>query len=131
MRIEIAAQPKFWLRMSLPLVNLLVKLSRAHYDSVCRSASIPGPGAFINGWLCSLTPISGDKLAEDGTRLEDSGTPIMVSASFHDLDTVLKIIEMPPPLEVTDRQMLEDLRESIVAAMRLSNGLKNILLVKE
>lgn len=69
---------------------LCIEASKSHYDFVCRSASIPGHDAFLNGML---------------NRLKFSETPID-SVSYElterQLQTLCKILESP--LATTEMQ---------------------------
>jgi hypothetical protein len=59
--------------------------------------------------------------------------PILVTATFDDLDTCLKIMEFPPPcMELEERAMVNDMRTSFMAAFRMAEGaVRPIQLVKE
>lgn len=50
MKIEMRATPYFLVPLREEHVEALCELSAAHYDYRCRSASVPGPDGFINGW---------------------------------------------------------------------------------
>ncbi|WP_157979478.1 hypothetical protein [Rhodoferax ferrireducens] len=75
MRIEITSQPRFELPLSLETVDLLMEMSRHHYDFVCKQAS--AVGGFIYGWRNSVSFVPESP----------------VSATWRELDTVLKICE--------------------------------------
>lgn len=130
MKIEITAVPRYWLHLRLPTVKLLQRLSALHYDDKCKAAS--RPGGFLYGWAVTLSPYEGANVAEDGTLLDDAGIPPLVRASFEELDTVLKIVEFPPPMVVADRLVVEDLRDSLYSAIKLAESvLRPIQLTKD
>lgn len=75
MKIEISSRPVFSLPLPLKTVELLMTMSRHHYDGRCKSAS--AVGGFIYGWSNSVT------FAPEGP----------VDATWDQLDTLLKICE--------------------------------------
>lgn len=59
MKIEINSQPLFMLSLPLKTIELVMEMSRHHYDGVCKQAS--AVGGFIYGWrnsasLCQSRP---------------------------------------------------------------------------
>lgn len=104
----IRAEPRFYLQMSLSLAQLLQALSAKHYDITCRGAGYPG--GFIHGWVTHLTPI--DEKDSDGGE---------VMATFRQLDTVLSIIESPPPMEVEKAMLLKDFKQLLHSSLQISN----------
>lgn len=99
MKVAIHAHPVFHFYLGAQAVELLRKLSKKHYDAHCRSISEPGRGSFLWGWhtLCD---------GADGAE---------VSASFRDLDTCLKLLEMPPPPHQLQAFMLSAFFRAILA----------------
>lgn len=103
MDYEIIMRPEFALAITSKLALLMQRLSSMHYDGRCKAAGQPGPGGFINGW------VNWTSGGEDA---------VMVTATPRELDTAMKIMEMPPPLDAGERALLLDLRFTIVTAMR-------------
>jgi hypothetical protein len=85
MKIEIQCIAKFWIELPLDSAKLLQELSAIHYDGACRSAGMVG--GFIYGWVNMLTAFEGEEVPTE---------PRKVTASFHDLDIALKIMECSP-----------------------------------
>lgn len=52
---RIIFEPKARIRFTREEVNALKRMSEGHYDWECKSLSIPGKGAIINGLVNSLT----------------------------------------------------------------------------
>lgn len=131
MRIEITAVPRYWMHLTLPQAKLIQRLASMHYDSACKAAGVLG--GFVYGWVNWLTPHDGAQVAEDGTCLSVDGEPIMVSAFHRELDTVLKIMEFPPPcMEASEFLMVGELRKSITDAIKIAEAaMRPIQLVKE
>jgi hypothetical protein len=75
MKIEINSQPVFNLPLPIGTIRLLIEMSSAHYDGVCKSASMVG--GFIYGWNNSVS----------------FSPEFPVSATWRELDTMLKICE--------------------------------------
>lgn len=75
MKIEIVSQPLFNLYLPAETIELLLTMSRHHYDGVCKDAS--APGGFIYGWKNSVAFMPEEP----------------VSANWRQLDTMLKICE--------------------------------------
>lgn len=131
MKIEITAVPRYWLHMSLAHAMLLQKLSSIHYDSKCKRAGLLG--GFLYGWINQLTPYEGAKVAPDGTCLSVEGMPLLVTATFDELETCLKIMEFPPPvMAVEERTMIDDMFQSFMDAFKIAeSAVRQIQLVKE
>lgn len=83
MKFEIVGRPKFYFYLTKEEVDVLVSMSKAHYDGHCRAASMPKVGGFLNGWK---------NMVECTTEFNEP--PLQLSASWDELDTVLKITEM-------------------------------------
>lgn len=75
MKIEVVSRPLFNLPLPIETVELLMRMSSLHYDGRCKSAS--AVGGFIYGWKNSVTFMP----------------DVPVSATWHELDTMLKICE--------------------------------------
>ena len=73
---EVAFQPTVYFQLSPGEVETLMLCAKIHYDGTCRAIASPGPGAFLYG--ASM---------DDGR----------FSVSARQLDTLCKIVEMPPP----------------------------------
>lgn len=120
MKIRIQGRPEFHLPLTLDEVELAIRVSEKHYDSVCREASEAG---YYNGgrnFLASWQRTLGNYVKHPPTE-EDyaSGFVVGVHATWSQLDTTLKI------LEPCNLFMLEDV-EKMVAA-RLSRDLREAL----
>lgn len=76
MKIDVRGVPEFVFIMTPELLKVLLMLSDAHYDSVCRAASRPCTVGFLNGWRNMM-----------------DGEAAPVSAGWRTADTVLKICE--------------------------------------
>lgn len=100
MKYEIHYTPEFWLSMTPETAQLIKRLSGMHYDGRCKAAG--AVGGFVYGWA----------------NWAEGVTEIPVRATTHELDTVAKIIEMPPPLTERERALLLDFRSTIYKAMR-------------
>ena len=131
MRIEITAHPRYWIQLSLPHIKLLMKLSRLHHDPECQL--VGQVNGFLHTWNKMLGECKNVPVALDGTCLNTSGTPQLVSATFNELDMILKVLEFPPPcMEAKDRAMRDDMFRSIIDAIVMANAeLRQIQLVKE
>ena len=68
-------------------LEIIFKTAEHHYDDKCKSAVIPGPNAFVNGWKNRL-------FMSGGFNARNRKENVEVSASWRDLDTVAKILEM-------------------------------------
>lgn len=79
-------------------IDVLSRLSRAHYDLRCKLAS--QPGGFIYGWGNHLDLMEN----EPNSR---------VTATWNDLDTCLKILEVRVALTGESRVCAEKLAEEI------------------
>lgn len=98
--ILIYGVPKFQFRMSLNEARQLQKLSAHHYDSTCRSAG--AHGGFLYGWVNQL-------IFEETSEL---------TASWRELDTLLKICEQPTSPEIA--QLITHLREAMTFASNIA-----------
>lgn len=77
---RIIFEPKAIIRFTREEVNALKRLSEGHYDGKCRSLSVPGDGAIINGLLNSFE-VEGDVEFAEWTCL------------FRDVDLLAKVCE--------------------------------------
>lgn len=105
MNYEIYGVPRFEFRISRQQLDFLMDYSSAHYDTECRFAS--RVGGFVYGW--------NNRMGIDSyTR---------VSASFRDLDTCLKILEIPiPSMNLKDRKIQEELASSFRDMLTFANS---------
>jgi hypothetical protein len=102
MKIEINSQPLFKLPLSLETIELLMEMSRHHYDGVCKAAS--AVGGFIYGWRNSVSFVP----------------EVPVSATWRELDTLLKICEINTALfhgQPEVRKVIWDLVKGVNKAM--------------
>ncbi len=94
-------------------VRVLAECSQGHYDAKCRGASIPGRGAWINGFKTCLLVDEG-KAPETATR----------RLTFSDLDLGAKILEQSRWLSTEeDKQLGYDLYVAFRGAMCRANEL--------
>jgi hypothetical protein len=85
MQAVLHATPRFVVTLSLLEYYVLKRCSQCHYDGVCKSASLLG--GFLYSWDFCI-PESADR--NNCTATFD------VMCSFREIDTCLKILEMPP-----------------------------------
>jgi hypothetical protein len=93
MKFEIMGKPIFRFPLTLTQVRILMKLSEAHYDAVCRSAS--KQGGFIYGWR---------NVAEANSKISPT-KKAMMRATWDELDITLKILEASPQLVEHERPL--------------------------
>lgn len=103
MKIEITADPRFWLKLSLEHVKLLQQLSGVHYDFTCKSAGVQG--GFIFGWVNSI----------------EFDSESMVLGTFRDIDTALKIMEFTPVLTIQERELVNEMSSMFRKALLVAN----------
>lgn len=93
--------PREWL-------DRLIVLSQGHYDSVCKNAGRPGPGAFLHGMK---------------TRADHSDDrKVIGELTIRELDTTCKILEMEMSAEYADMVMafLHLLHEAMTEDVRIN-----------
>lgn len=73
---DVAFEPRVYFTLTPGEVSMLMECAKCHYDWKCRTTAIPGDGAFLYGASQS-----------DGH----------FSLNLRQLDTLCKIVEMPPP----------------------------------
>lgn len=81
MKIEITGRPVYWIEFTNEQIQELMKLSANHYDGLCVSAC--KPGGFLYGWQNGVLWSNGD-----------ATEPYKCKATHHELDILLKIMEM-------------------------------------
>jgi hypothetical protein len=91
-QIEISAEPRFYVPLTLEEVEVLKELSSLHYDALCRASGEPVTGGFIHGWWNSLSIQVNYPISDEPT---EALRP--VKASWRELDLCLKIMEFVPP----------------------------------
>lgn len=105
MKFEVTAKPVFHFTPTEQQIACLISLARLYYDGRCKAAA--QQGGFIYGWRNAIVEF---KMPE-------------VSASWHDLDTTMKIIEMvnymPDPRH---RECLKEFGRAINGAMNAIPG---------
>lgn len=106
MKIEITPRPLFELHLPIETIDLLMEMSRHHYDGVCKSAS--AVGGFIYGWRNSVSFVPESP----------------VSATWRELDTMLKICENAQLLsdQPGARETIWKLTKDVNKAMRHWNN---------
>lgn len=98
MKIVAWAVPSFLLEIPKETLEVLLALSRLHYDSVCQSAA--KVGGFLYGW----------KNGMDFYLANTSDEPFVARADSHQLQTIMKICEMGCHLpEKEDRRRIVEL----------------------
>jgi hypothetical protein len=109
MKIFIQGVPHFHWQPTHAHIALLTALSGMHYDARCKEASCVG--GFIYGWKnCVL-------LAET----EASDDAVTVNATWNQLDTCLKIMEMPHGLNDAEKALVYEMRTSFHRALTVAN----------
>lgn len=86
MKATIYAVPKFAITFTKTEIAVLTRCSDTHYDLLCKRASCVG--GFLFGWYNCLT-------SPDEKYPNDEPTAAITCLS-RELDTCLKILEMPP-----------------------------------
>ena len=115
MKIDITAQPIFWVEMTSSQLAILRYCSNHHYDATCKAMSdnIAEGGVKKNG---SLTEWGFSVTSETGG---------MVRAEFHDLDLCLKLLEiadyLPALSAETPKIIVKEIRRSFCKALMLAS----------
>lgn len=112
MKIEIIGRPEFWFALTDAQMAVLELLSSVHYDGVCKDAT--KVGGFIYGWKNARASVEATT----------------VRASFREIDTCLKILEvlMHPPAALQEAQqivghkLVRSFREALTAANTASQS---------
>lgn len=86
MHCTLQASPSFQLTLTQEELAVLLDCSGTHYDGVCKSASLVG--GFLYGWKNHFFSVDGE--FNDAPLSE-----INVTATWSQIDTCLKILEMP------------------------------------
>jgi hypothetical protein len=86
MQALLRATPRFIVTLSLSEYHTLKRCSQCHYDGVCACAS--KLGGFLYAW---------DFCISEGTDRNKSSSTFEVLCDFRQIDTCLKILEVPPP----------------------------------
>lgn len=86
-KMWIGCTQRFDIEVTPALVDLLTKSGQMHYDGVCKDAVRAGRGGFIYGWSNRL----------EGRRLLGETDPVIDGITNRQLQTCLKIFEMPLP----------------------------------
>jgi len=103
MKIEINAQPVFWFNLTKEQIDLISSTALSHYDDYCRSvAKING---FVFGWRGRI-------------YFDES---LKLSASFRQIDTVLKILEFVGYTQSEKVDVAKNLSNSFRAALLTAN----------
>lgn len=109
MNVEITTKPCFSFTVSKSVIDILKQLSQFHYDSTCREASYTvqrdGKNGILTIWLFHPSPNTENHFD-------------VYSASWRDLDTVLKIAELNNTLPEFKKQELEAFTTTIYKAMK-------------
>ena len=111
MEIDIRTQADFHFTLSDAEFEILVRLSASHYDHVCKSAS--KDGGFLNRWQRSH---------EVWKECENPDGVKELTATFRDLDTCLKIMEMPTLITNAEQlRLLRNMRKHFLAVLSRAN----------
>lgn len=105
-KIEYHYSVKALIKMTRAEIMHAIQMSQAHYDSVCRQASEPGPGAFLHGLK---------------NRLEDQDTA-QCPMTFRELDILAKILETPGSDFKLKSKVVEVLMAVRDEEIRVNNG---------
>lgn len=108
MKFTIKGQPVFDFSLRGREISLISDCARAHYDAACRAAA--EPGGFVYGWARRADLSPPDALVE-------------VSATWDQLDSVLKILENTSRLSTEDRVLGDKLTRSFHLALIAARGL--------
>lgn len=106
--IAIGCSQVFLVTASKPMVDMLIKLGRMHYDGTCRDAV--RHGGCIYGWMNHLSWID-ENDPDNGIRLTNS-----------ELQTCLKIMEFPPDLSDEETALRKDFFKIATAALHQGNA---------
>lgn len=109
MNVEITTKPYFSFTVSKAVIDSLKQLSQFHYNNTCREASYTVHRDGKNGMLT----VWGFHPSADTENHFD-----VYSASWHDLDTVLKIAELTNTLPEIKKQELEVFIGTLYKAMK-------------
>ncbi len=92
-----------------PNLDHLIETSRKHYDSTCRSLSIPGPDAVLHGWRNQFWAAEGEPVPERASW----------NLSIRHLDVLCKVLEQSDRWDL--RSKFQDLlREAIKERERVN-----------
>lgn len=86
MKATIYAMPQFQITFTKSEIDTLMRCGRIHYDGVCQSFT--RQGGFLYGWNNCLT--SPDE------KFPDDEQTVAISCTSRELNTCIKILEMPP-----------------------------------
>lgn len=113
MKFDIRAKLTFSFRPTAPQVELLIKLSKLHYDHSCRAASLEradriSTEGFLTRWKRSL-------------ELWDADPDVAITANFGELDLCTKLLEISPGLAPGEMAVQEDLANALHTVLRQAN----------
>ena len=107
MQASITCIPRFNFEMNIELIDILIKLSEAHYDSLCRSVS--KQGGFLFGWR----------------NIVDFGGGL-ITCEFKELDITLKISEdFMSTLSENELKIISSYRKFVLRLIESSEALIN------
>jgi hypothetical protein len=112
MKIVITTRAVLDLPLTTQQVDALITLSQHHYDGRCRMAS--GDDGFLTGWRGQIVG-----------QTACGATDISVSASMHEADTCLKLLEMRHLAErsaLVDKGICDALNRDLCGATSLANS---------
>jgi len=114
MDIKIQGVPQFTIEITIPQIDVLIKMARRHYDMTCREAGAAGhgPQGFLVQW---------HRIISSYKEWPCEGVTPYIQASFRELDTCLKIMEYTPTLSDEDHVIRDQLTLWFHRALRLSN----------
>jgi len=123
MKVRIQGQPEFLLPLTIADVEMIRKVSAQHYDAVCREASGEAYQSdnrnFLTSWRNILQSYEKYPPTEEDIA---AGFVPTVSATWRQIDTVLKILEpcntfMLTPIDtLAARHLSDDLLQVLRAA---------------
>jgi hypothetical protein len=114
MKFIVQGQPEFRMALTLEDVAILMKTSAKHYDSVCREASATREFSkdnsnFITSWQNILNSYKQFPL--------DEGEIGMVTATWRQIDTCLKILEQTHILTDIEQVVAGRIRYDFIRAL--------------
>lgn len=125
MKIEITAQPVFWLQISLEQIRLLSRLAEMHYDATCRSmidradSRLGRKNGILTIWHDTVVFAKVHPNKDEQGNIEPSR---YCCAHMIDLDLCMKLMEMTEIFENKETFLvINKMRGDFCDAMRTAN----------
>lgn len=106
---RVVGRPEFRFDITKAQLDILLRCSSVHYDMTCSDAS--RVGGFLYGW---------NNLMACAAELTPPKTIAQVTATLRELDTLCKILEMPPP--DVDKREAAGMIMSFYDVLRFASG---------